>query len=67
MHVAMQRSSSEASNVQTVSDVIGVTFCGRENYSLLNGGIPQQMIQQTVLMQQIINKMHALLDVFMAR
>jgi hypothetical protein len=67
MHVAMQRGSGEARDVQAVSDAVSIAFGRRENHSLFNCGITQQMIKQAILVQQVVNEVNPLLDVFMAR
>src|SRR5450830_1254919 len=65
MHVAMQSSSSETSDVQTISDGVGVTLGRSEDNSLIHGHVAQQEVQQAILVRQIVDEVHALSDVFM--
>jgi hypothetical protein len=67
MHVAMQRGSGKARDVQAVSDAVSIAFGCGEHHSLFNCGITQQMIKQAIFVQQVINEVNPLLDVFMAR
>src|SRR5690606_22837823 len=65
MHVAVQCSSSEAGDVETICNRVCITFGGSEDHGLIHGFITQQVIKHAVLVRQVIDKVYALLDVFM--
>jgi hypothetical protein len=66
MHVSMKRSGGEAGQAQAVCDLVCIALGGSEYNRLFYRAVTQQMIKQTILVQQVIDKMHTLRNIFMA-
>jgi hypothetical protein len=63
----MQRRRVEPGDIEAVGDGVGIAFGSGEHDGLIDRDIAQQVVKQAILVRQIVDKMHALFDVFVFR